>query len=652
MPISPTIPATQLVAVNPSVLSAGGNAVNLNGLMLTNSYRAPIGSVLQLATAIDVQDYFGTSSPEAAAAAVYFAGFTGCTALPGALLISQYPTASVSAYLRGGSVSALTLTQLKAFTGNLTVTIDGTPVTGSNINLSAATSFSNAAEIIGAGLGIKGTTIGTVTGSIGGTFTATTSGTNLTVSAVLTGSLQTSDVISGTDGTNSLQAGTTIVSQTSGTPGGTGVYVISHAASPGNLGSCTVTSLSNTLNVTVDASTAIGSSDVVSGSSVTANTYIVQQLSGTAGGVGLYQVSNSMTVSSETMTISNPGVTYDSVQDAFTIWSGTTGGTSTMGYASGTLATDLDLTLALGAVTSQGAAAYTPAAAMNAIVTATTNWAGFMTLFDPDGGSGNAQKLLFAEWASGQNNRYFYAAWDTDITPTETLPATSSLGYILAQDNLSGTIPIYEPSDLHHAAFVLGWAASVNFNVTNGRATLAYRGQAGLQPSVTNGSVAQNLIGNNYNFVGDYSLNDTDFTLFQPGSISGPFKWADSYINQIWMNAQFQLALLTFLSNVNSVPYNAAGNAQISQVLASPIQAAVNAGVITPGVTLSGAQIAEVNAAAGANIANTLQTRGWYLQIGISSPSTRAARSTPPITFWYCDGGSVQQITLGSIALQ
>ena len=261
--------------------------------------------------------------------------------------------------------------------------------------------------------------------------------------------------------------------------------------------------------------------------------------------------------------------------------------------------------------------------------------------------------MLFAEWTSQQNNRYFYVAWDTDITPTETVPATSSLGYLLQQNGYSGTIPVYEPSNLHLASFVLGWAASINFNATNGRTTLAFRDQAGLSPSVTNGTVASNLKANGYNFYGEYSLNGDDFTGMQPGLISGPFTWADSYVNQIWMNSNFQSSLLALLRNSPSVPYGAAGNAMISQTLATPIIEAGTFGAWSAGEVLSGSQIAAVNAAAGGlNIATTLQNQGWFLLIQASSAQTRAARSTPPITFFYVDGGSVQQITMGSIALQ
>ena len=59
-----------------------------------------------------------------------------------------------------------------------------------------------------------------------------------------------------------------------------------------------------------------------------------------------------------------------------------------------------------------------------------------------------------------------------------------------------------------------------------------------------------------------------------------------------------------------------------------------------------------VNNAAGANIAGSLQSQGYYLQVLPASSTSRAARTTPPCKFWYLDRGSVQAITLGSVALQ
>lgn len=567
-----TIPANQLVQVNPSVIGAAGAALNVSGLMLTTSTRVPIGTVQSFPEEDAVGSYFGLSSKEAVVAGIYFEGFTGRTAVPAAILYVQYNTTPVSAYLRGGNISSVLIATLQTYTGSLSVTIDGVLRTGTP-GLSGATSFSNAAEIIAAALGIEGPQVASIQGSIAGT--------TLTVSSVTSGNISVGDVVAGTG--------------------------------------------------------------------VTANTYVVGQISGT-GGIGTYSVSPSQTALSGSMTLYGPAVAYDSISGAFVV-SGTAGAASTITFGSGALASSLLLTAATGAVLSQGAAAATPAAFMNALIGVNQNWVNFMTMFDPDGGAGNTVKLAFAEWKDTQNDRFGYVCWDTDPNPTTEDPATTSLGYILENNEDSGTFLVWEPSDLNLAAFVCGAAASIDFSAINGRITFAYKWQAGLTAGVTTGAAAENLLANGYNFGGAYGAANQNFVWLQNGQVTGPFAWFDSYINQVYYNNQFQIALLNFLGTVKSVPYNAAGNSAIEQALAPVIAAGLNFGAWAPG-TISADQANDVNTMAGSNISNTLQTQGWYLQVLQASAAVRAKRGSPPCTFFYLDRGSVQMINLSSVAVQ
>ena len=338
-------------------------------------------------------------------------------------------------------------------------------------------------------------------------------------------------------------------------------------------------------------------------------------------------------------------VTYDSVRGAFVFTSATTGVTSTIGFCSGTLATGLNLTSATGAVTSQGAIASTPAGAMAAITAATLNWAAFMTTFEPV----IADKLAFAAWVNGQNNRFAYVEWDTDITATAS-GNTTSFGAQLVANNSSGSVPIY--GNASHAAFVLGSIASIDFARTNGRITFAFKAQSGLVASVTDQTVAANLIANGYNFYGAYATANQGFVFLYPGLVSGNYKFLDEYVNEIWLNNQLQLALVSLLAAVTSVPFNNQGYSLIDAACMDPINAAINFGAMRPNVPLSSSQAAQVNNAAGAAIDTVLSSRGWYLQIKPATAQVRAARGTPPCTLWYMDGGSVQAITLASIVIQ
>lgn len=570
-----TIPASDIVRIVPGVLSAGGTAMALNGLLLTDSTRIPTTEVWSFGSADAVSSLFGPTAAETSLATTYFAGYDNSFVKPAALLMAQYNATAVRAYMRGGSVSGLSLAQLQALSGVLTITIDGTPVTSAAINLASATSFSRAAELMTVGLALTGPQTAAFTGSI----TATT----LTVTAVGSGALSVGDEVRG----GTVAAGTQITALGTGT-----------------------------------------------------------------GGTGTYTVSTSQTVASSSLTANVPVVTYDTVTGSFVVISTTTGAASTISYASGTLAASVKLTQATAAVLSQGAAALVPATAMANYVAQTQNWATFATSFNPDL-SGNANKMLFAQWANGANNRYLYVGWDADAAPTASNNVPSSFGRLCKDLEYAGVMAVYSPSNgAQRAAFIMGSVASFDFARLNGRATLAFRTQTGIVPDVTDATIANNLLANGYNYVGRYSTANDSFNILYNGQVSGPFLWADSFVVQIWLNNALQLALMNLLTSVGSIPYNSDGYNMIRASLADPIQQGANFGAFRAGVQLSSAQAAIANSLAGRRIDDVLFQTGWYLLIQDATAQTRAARGSPPCTFLYMDGQSVQAITLNSINVQ
>lgn len=139
-----------------------------------------------------------------------------------------------------------------------------------------------------------------VTASMGATFTASGSGTNLTVSAV-TGKITVGETLGTTAG---IAAGTTVVSQTSGTPGGAGVYVTSAATT---ISAATATSFGNVLNVSAVGSGVLHVGDPVSGSGVPSGAVIASQVSGTTGGVGIYTLDTAATAYAASTTVTAVG---------------------------------------------------------------------------------------------------------------------------------------------------------------------------------------------------------------------------------------------------------------------------------------------------------------------------------------------------------
>ncbi len=503
------IPFSQVVSVVPSVLSAGGVAVDLNALMLTQNAYAPYGSILTFTNAAAVSTYFGSTSTEATLANVYFNGYSIGTSLPGNLLFTQYPQAAIAGWLRGGNVSSMSIGTLQALTGTLSITVAGVVKTSGAINLTSATSFSSAATIIQAA------------------FTS---------------------------------------------PGFT--------------------------------------------------------------------------------------VSYDSTQGAFVFTTSATGATQTMTTAVvGSLSTALLLTSAAGAVVSQGAIAAVPATFMDNVLTQNQNWATFMTVWEASWVAGNAtvnEKAQFAAWSNSRSPRWLYVCQDSDVN-VKSAASTTTFGDYLQTNNLVGTCPVFSnASNATLAAFVCGFAASLNFTRLNGRATLCFKIQSGLVPSVTNATDYAGILSNGYNAYAAFGSNNpaNNTNWMTPGSVSGGWLWADTYLNQIWLNANLQLAMVNLLLDVGSIPYNAQGNALIYAAALDPINAAVNFGAIRAGINVSAVQAAEIQYALGFNAAPTIAAQGFYLQIAPATAQTRAARTSPPITLYYQDGGSVQSITLASIAIQ
>lgn len=641
---SPAIPASYTAQVNPGVLSAGGTALDLIGLALTASTRPPIGTVLGFATQPAVAAYFGALSNEAQFASVYFLGYDNKTKTPDELLFAQYPTSAVAAYLRGASVAALTLAQLQAITGTVIVTIDGTVWTSSSISLSTATSFSSAAALIQTALGASDAAF---TGSIG---PATSSFTGVLASGVLTTTSVTGPIVPGAIVSGVGVTGSpTIVSQTGGTIGGAGTYQTSGTQTLSSVAMTTANAAAGVLTVASGLTGVVAVGQNVAGSTTLAGTVITALLSGT-GGTGTYIVTPSQTVTSASLTSGNATVTYDSVSGAFVITAGTPGATGTITFATGTASTALMLTSATGAVTSQGAAPAVPASAMAAIVAATSNWATFGACgWEP----ATAVKVAFSAWCNSQNDRFAYPMADTDITVT-TNSDTSSAGYQIIAANYSGTMPIYHPSGANyfHAAFVMGAIASIDFTRTNGRRNLKFMSQTGLVPGVTSEDIAKQLTLNGYNYYGANANATNAWNFYAEGTVTGPFKWGDSYVNQIWFNSQCQTALMTLQTSIGSVPFNSAGQILIDTTLADPIDAALNFGAIRPNVPLSALQAAEVNAATGLQIDGVLSSRGWYIFTPIPSAASRAARVWDNAALFYTDGGSVNRINLASILVQ
>ncbi len=652
-----TIPAADIVQVLPGVVSAGGTSLVMNGLVLTTSTRVPIGTINQFPAASSVSKFFGPSSLQAAGAPVYFNSFLNSQQKPGALLYAQYNPVDVPAYLQSGNITSLGLAAIQAMTGTLSITVDGVARSAASLSLASATSYSAAGALIQAALTASEPTEASVTGAIASktaTLTGAINGYVLTVTAA-----SGDPIVPGTILTNSgstILAGTMVTEQLTqtGAAGGIGTYALK-SSSAQTISSGSITGTYGLLTVSAVTSGTLSVGQTLAGTGVTSGTLLMGLGTG-QGLAGTYYVTPAQTAASTaiTATATPLTVTFDSVSGSFFITSGVSGAASTIGYATGTLSALLLMTSATGAILSQGANAATPAAFMDNLINyGSQNWATFWLDFDPDFGSGNTQKLAFCAWTSAQNSRFKFNCVDTDIQPTLQTPALQSLGYLIGPNgnNYQGINLIYDPNGLFYAAFNGAFAASLNFNARNGRTTAAYRQQPGLQATVTSWTVANNLRFNGYNSYGAWATANETWVGWFDGTISGPFLWDDSYVNQIYLNSQLQLAGMNLEFNSRSIPYNKDGYALVEGALHDPLQEGLNFGSIRTGVTLSRAQIDQITNTVGVDISPILFAQGFYVNVQDATPQVRTARHSPPIFVFYVDGESIQKLVINSLAV-
>lgn len=339
---------------------------------------------------------------------------------------------------------------------------------------------------------------------------------------------------------------------------------------------------------------------------------------------------------------------YNEQLQAFEITTIATGSTHTLSFGSGPVGLALKLDQASGAQVDTGRNVMTADELMSYVMNKTQNF-GVMTHVSVQE---RAVKEAFAAWTTSQNSRFAYVALDTDGSAL-VANNNASFGAWLADTEQNGTTPYY--GTIEQVAAVCGGIAAIDFSRTNGRRNIMFMKQSGIAASVTDESDYTALLSNGYTFYGAFATANDEFTFNVNGKVFGQFKWLDNYINQIYLNAQFQLALMTMLTSYGFIPYTAVGVAIHQSAIADPIREMINFGGIVPLVdpgALSDQQKSIINTQAGIDVVPNLLSKGWAAVIRIPSAQVRGNRGSFPFTFWYTDGGSVQSVTMASINVQ
>lgn len=339
-------------------------------------------------------------------------------------------------------------------------------------------------------------------------------------------------------------------------------------------------------------------------------------------------------------------VGYSSVNDAFTITSTEVGEQESITVPIGTAAVALGFNEETATV-SAGEDATDAVGSMTNLTRQFQNFVTFTTLAEPE----DTDALALASWVSSQANAgtmYLYVCWDSSKANLDATNTTVIAEQIKAL-NATGTTVVYPSYKI--AAFVMGTAASIAWDQTNGTITFAFKAQSGLAADVTDTQHSVALLGHGVNFIGNYATRNDNFVFFYNGQMFGEWAWIDTYLNACYLCNKLQVQLMAMFTSNRRIPYTSAGYAIIRANCRDVIEAAINNGVINIGVSLSNAQKSQLTSELGGDFSDEIYNTGYYLQILDATAQARQQRVSPPCNLVYTYGGAVQRLTVPAIAV-
>ena len=339
-------------------------------------------------------------------------------------------------------------------------------------------------------------------------------------------------------------------------------------------------------------------------------------------------------------------VGYNSVNDAFTITSTAVGEQESITVPTGTAAVALGFNEETATV-SAGEDATDVVGSMTTLTRQFQNFVTFTTLAEPE----DTDALALASWVSSQANAgtmYLYVCWDSSKANLDATNTTVIAEQIKAL-NATGTTVVYPSYKI--AAFVMGTAASIAWDQTNGTITFAFKAQSGLAADVTDTQHSVALLGHGVNFIGNYATRNDNFVFFYNGQMFGEWAWIDTYLNACYLCNKLQVQLMAMFTSNRRIPYTSAGYAIIRANCRDVIEAAINNGVINIGVSLSNAQKSQLTSELGGDFSDEIYNNGYYLQILDATAQARQQRVSPPCNLVYTYGGAVQRLTVPAIAV-
>lgn len=174
-----SVPLSEIIKINPGVLGVGNNGNDLYGLLITKNGVLPSSQLTTMNNADQVKTLFDGDSTEYELANVYFTGFAKADRSPDILYMAPYSQGDTSASLQGGNISSLTVNEMRALSGVLTISIDGDPKEPKDLNFNTVNSLSDVASVLSAAL--SGCSVVYSSATQGLIITSSTTGRNSTV---------------------------------------------------------------------------------------------------------------------------------------------------------------------------------------------------------------------------------------------------------------------------------------------------------------------------------------------------------------------------------------------------------------------------------------------------------------------------------------
>lgn len=264
-------------------------------------------------------------------------------------------------------------------------------------------------------------------------------------------------------------------------------------------------------------------------------------------------------------------------QDAgvFSLATVSTGSTSTLTYAVGTVANVLNLSQDKNATLVAGTDQKSVSADLAAIVEASVD---FFYVCMERSARGEESQVEAARWCEASNKVFGWEDSDENI-----LKLGTENSFKKAKSyNLRNTICVYDASESENeypAISILARAATVNFNVANSVLVLAYKKGPGVSTANLSSGQLKALL--SYN--GNAFISVGGNVMFYVGNMSDG-TWFDTVQGVEWLTQRIRANVFNlFYQSTTKIPWTDTGVAMVNQQVTNALELARTNGLIAPG---------------------------------------------------------------------